>query len=316
MNFSSPRFREVMAIVLSLLLVASPVMAGGWIDDWLERHTETGGTGYYETQKRGYYSFGAWSARYRPVKEPIFSMDVPRIRVGCGGIDIFGGGLGFLNTEYLVQMGQHIISVAPYVALELAISEVSEKLSNSFKYAIKIAQALNSMQFDECRSTKAVMVAFKDNYNDPEKFVKDSWKNLKEANGWDDMWASVSQNFNKLFGGHDPDEDQTKGIIDEKDHLKDCPNIIKKLMYTDKCSTNGEYSLLAAVAKQSNIPQEYVEYMRGLIGDVIISWKHEGNRLLFGVENSCVDSDIGGIKDGAFSIKELDSSGESSQECK
>ena len=50
----------IIALLLSPLGPDGPM--AGWVDDWLQQKTETS-PGYFEGQKRGYFTGGSFSAR-------------------------------------------------------------------------------------------------------------------------------------------------------------------------------------------------------------------------------------------------------------
>ena len=54
--------------------------------------TETS-PGYFEGEKRGYATGGSISARWGMSNDHLFSVEAPRFKVGCGGIDLFMGRL-------------------------------------------------------------------------------------------------------------------------------------------------------------------------------------------------------------------------------
>ena len=84
-------------------------------------------------------------------------MEVPRIKSGCGGIDVFMGGFSFMNTDYLVNKLQAILAGAPAVAFDLALKTLCEQCSNTIKNFEALADKLNSMQFDECAASKELV---------------------------------------------------------------------------------------------------------------------------------------------------------------
>ena len=120
----------------SILLIAALVIPGtaraGWVDDWLAQNTSNP-PDYFAGQKRGYYSGGSFSARWPNNATYPVTVEPPRIRSGCGGIDIFLGGFSFLNFEYLVQKLQRILMSGGAVAFDLALKTLFEPCSTSIK---------------------------------------------------------------------------------------------------------------------------------------------------------------------------------------
>ena len=55
---------------------------------------------YYEGAKRGYHTGGSFSARWANNDDRLVTATLPRLKSGCGGIDMFLGGFSFLNVDY------------------------------------------------------------------------------------------------------------------------------------------------------------------------------------------------------------------------
>lgn len=110
-------------LAATIILTTSPLpgWSAGWVDDWVDQKVETS-PGYFEGQKRGYYTGGGFSARWNLQNDYIWSVTPPRLKTGCGGIDAFMGGFSFMDPDYLVQKLQRIMSAAPAAAFDVAWS--------------------------------------------------------------------------------------------------------------------------------------------------------------------------------------------------
>lgn len=144
--------RGVLIILLCLILSITPTTAG-WLDDWFDQAVSTS-PNYFEGQKRGYFTAGSFSARIPTKADYLFSIEKPRLKFGCGGIDMFLGGFSFVNFEYLVQKFQRLIQAAPIVAFQIALNTLSSALTTQLGEVEKIINALNQLQLDECRILK------------------------------------------------------------------------------------------------------------------------------------------------------------------
>jgi len=76
------------ALFMVAISVFDVTARAGFIDDWLQQKTETS-PGYFEGEKRGYATGGSISARWGMTNDHLFSVEPPRFKVGCGGIDLF-----------------------------------------------------------------------------------------------------------------------------------------------------------------------------------------------------------------------------------
>ena len=147
--------KALLSTLLAVTISAQTAQAG-WVDDWLQQ--QAGSTpNYFSGQQRGYYSGGSFSGRWPSTAEYPVTVEVPRIKSGCGGIDVFMGGFSFMNTDYLVNKLQAILTGAPAVAFDLALKTLCEQCSNTIKNFEALADNLNSMQLDECAASKELV---------------------------------------------------------------------------------------------------------------------------------------------------------------
>ena len=106
----------VVAVIAGAMLSVPSAQAAGWVDDWLTQRAGSS-PNYFAGQQRGYYSGGSFSGCWHNTTSYPVTVETPRIKSGCGGIDVFMGGMSFLNTNYLVNKLQTILSGASAVAL-------------------------------------------------------------------------------------------------------------------------------------------------------------------------------------------------------
>ena len=151
-----------MTTVFRLLLligcgvVASPgahAQSTTWVNDWFDSSTTTS-AGRYESQQRGYYTLGSFQGRWRMSNDYLVSAQPPKYQVGCGGIDLFGGGFSFLDPEYLVEKFERMIQAAPAFAFDLALQEFCKPCVATMQALEDITSQLNSMQINDCRLSK------------------------------------------------------------------------------------------------------------------------------------------------------------------
>jgi len=264
-------FKKATVIVLIISIFFTPSYAG-WVDDWITQHTETGPT-TVRGQKRGYFTAGSLSARWQTSNEHLFSITLPKINVGCGGIDLFGGGFAFLNPEYLVQQLQQILAGAAAAAFDMALKVLCEQCSETIKSLQQMISKLNSMQLDSCNMGKNLAVELLGPL-DKEKFSKE----LSEADAY---WAQKANEFafwkdwensTRSNGGTPAKNDALKKTLEQ------CPADIKDLI---GIGTGSSDSLLANIAAKHGLPYSYVYLIRGVVGDVKVGQAQNGDFTVF-----------------------------------
>lgn len=238
-------------------LSVQQVYAAGWVDDWMQQSTTTG-AGYFEGQQRGYYSGGSFSGRWHSSADFPVTVEAPRVKSGCGGIDVFMGGFSFLDGNYLVNKLQAILANAPAVAFDLGLKTLCEQCSNTIKNFEAMADHLNQMQLDECGTSKELVGVVMD-----EKGLRSSEemkarlgtaiKENKLVSGVSDMWDKLgkadSANNNQVAAG------------DVMDITSGCNADIKNLFLAGT-------SMLQNVGAKMGIPANHIDLIRGLAGDL------------------------------------------------
>ena len=116
-----PSFRVRLALSVGAVLascgVTAPAHAQGWAESWFDNVTYTQ-PGSFEDQARGYVTAGGMSGRIDVHDDYPLSLTLPKVKAGCGGIDMFLGGMSFLDPDYLVQKLETILQAAPAVAFQ------------------------------------------------------------------------------------------------------------------------------------------------------------------------------------------------------
>src|SRR3546814_9800935 len=73
-----------------------PAHAQSWAESWFGNVTYTS-PGSFEDQTRGYLTAGGMSGRVDVHNDYLMSLSLPKVKAGCGGIDMFLGGMSFLE---------------------------------------------------------------------------------------------------------------------------------------------------------------------------------------------------------------------------
>ncbi len=259
----------VLSMMAALTLVISSVYKSnaGWIDDWVSQKVYSG-PNYYQGQQRGYFSGGSFSARWPVKKDYLLTVQPPRIKAGCGGIDIFTGGISFMNFNYLVQKLERILQSAPAAAFDLALNVLCEPCSKAIKSMEAIADQLNHMSLDECKASKAVAAysldktGVSDLFSDTNVYesggeLSDWYSDYEVTGGLSDSYQSVKQSIT-ASGGTSVDNASPDDLV------SGCPREVTALFY----SVQG--SMLANLNQQIglNESQDFIELLRGFVGDI------------------------------------------------
>jgi len=111
----------------------------------------------YQDQSGGYYNGGSFfmrspSKNLRPV-----TVTPPGFRMGCGGIDLWSGGFGFINTDQLKGAMKNIIGGMGSYAFMLAVETYAPQVHNIMQQLNKLAADFNNMNINSCEAAAGMV---------------------------------------------------------------------------------------------------------------------------------------------------------------
>jgi conjugative transfer pilus assembly protein TraH len=110
----------------------------------------------YEGQRAGFVSLGSVQVRTRTRNTQMANIQLPSVRAGCGGIDLFGGSFSFLSREELIQLMEVIMQNAAGFAFELALESMSPAVQETVSKLRDLAQQVNAMNINSCEAGQAL----------------------------------------------------------------------------------------------------------------------------------------------------------------
>lgn len=263
--------RAIVTVCLGIMLLAvyTPVQAdwiGETLDDVVTNYT---GPQYVEGQNRNYLAFGNVSFRQVMTKDNLFSINVPRVRAGCGGIDIFGGGVGFMDFDLLVDKLQNIIQAAPAFAFIYAIKSISQEIGLDMQWLENTIDLLNQVQLDECAMSRAIATYAVDSLSPWSSKAKadansEFLTRARMALGMDDLYHSALSFFESK--NNQPD------VADVQNVNQDCPALFQHIFVDHDSLLDYIFDTYSAT-----LPSEMEALMRGYLGDVIFELTAPGN---------------------------------------
>ena len=256
---------------------SAPAAAQSWAEHWFDNVTYTS-PGSFEDQARGYVTAGGFSGRVDVHNDYLMSITLPKVRAGCGGIDMFLGGMSFLDPEYLVQKLESILQAAPAVAFQYLLETLDEKMGNIISKMEAATNYLNSIQVNDCRlANRMVQIARGDGNMSGIIEEMTGYKSIKEGYA-----KSYQQSREKIQAN------QNNPTEDLKDALANCPREVTDIFRTG--------SLLAHAAARVGAG-EWTGVMRARVGDVYMGWDATDQVPLFSAIPACPRQDIEGVDD-------------------
>jgi len=247
------RYALYMLAVLAGLPVVASAQTADWVSDWFASSTTTS-AGSYQSQQRGYYTLGSFQGRWRLGNDYVVSATPPSYKVGCGGVDLFGGAMSYMDAEYLVEKLERIVQAAPAFAFNLALQEFCKPCVAAMEAMEQITDQLNSIQINDCRMSQrlaAVMVKPDDESLDALKSEVASSVSIGDG-----LRKNVQSFMDAMRGAGNTLPDDTKVA------LNGCDAVFRDTF------ANG--SIIDSISSRMGLA-DYADTIRGVIGDVIVT---------------------------------------------
>lgn len=108
-------------------------------------------------QTGGYYTGGSLVTRGAVRETPMAHMTLPSVKAGCGGIDLFTGGFGFVNAAQLKEALKNIANNSVTYAFMLGIDAVTPMISNEMHALQHWANDINRMNINSCETAATIV---------------------------------------------------------------------------------------------------------------------------------------------------------------
>ncbi|WP_435339268.1 conjugal transfer protein TraH [Morganella morganii] len=113
--------------------------------------------GIHQTQRRGVIAGGRVTTKARIFDENLVSFVPPSWKAGCGGVDLFGGSLSFVNADQIVQLMRAVAANAKGYAFQLALDNVFPDGAKWIENFQKKVQALNQHLGNSCQLAQGIV---------------------------------------------------------------------------------------------------------------------------------------------------------------
>lgn len=145
-----------------LTVAAAPihVQAAGLqsqMDSLFGSMSNTTAPGVWETQRRGVFAGGQFTAKNRIMNENLISFVPPSFEAGCGGIDLFGGSFSFINADQFVQLMRGVAANAAGYAFQLALGSMCPECASIIEQIQKKIQQLNQFFGNSCQMAQGII---------------------------------------------------------------------------------------------------------------------------------------------------------------
>ncbi|TWI69301.1 conjugative transfer pilus assembly protein TraH [Pseudoduganella lurida] len=146
--------------LLLAVLATNPVAAGDGgmqrLFDDVGMYGNVTGPGAYDAQGVNVLSGGSLFMRVPQRTTPLVQAQLPSLRMGCGGIDLYAGSFSFISKDMLVSLMKNIGSSAVAYAFKLALDSISPQINKTLTELQQVAQDLNATNINSCEAGEAL----------------------------------------------------------------------------------------------------------------------------------------------------------------
>lgn len=113
--------------------------------------------GAYMTQRRGVLTGGRITQKSKMFNENLVSFAPPSWKAGCGGVDMFGGALSFINKDQIVALLRAVAANSKGYFFQLALDNTCPSCSKWIETFQKKIQELNQFMGNSCQLAQGLM---------------------------------------------------------------------------------------------------------------------------------------------------------------
>lgn len=259
--------KRFISFILIFLMLNSICFADNWITEHIDSITSSSGM-TFENQKRGVFAGPSLSMRSNGLsKMQPFSLSLPNINVGCGGIDVFLGSFGYLQPEYLIEKFKKMLgAAAPAVAYSLAMSVVGDEIKNTYENITAIIDRLNQLNVDSCAAVKQVQAVIED-----KKPLAQAATDFLATTGWAETRQAIEKTSREWKTAETFQKKTGKDGSNASKMAKGCPAMIKVIENMNK----GKYFFKDVVFESffKDLSTTEKQFTLAIIGDFYLA-KH------------------------------------------
>ena len=111
----------------------------------------------WQGQAAGYASGGSIYMRTAVKQVQLFSMQVPSLNAGCGGIDAYLGSFSHITGDQLQRFDKQIMGNAAGYFFDLALQTTVPEMKQAKDFLQKLASDVNSMNMSSCQAAQGIV---------------------------------------------------------------------------------------------------------------------------------------------------------------
>ncbi len=220
--------------------------------------------GVYNSQVRGFMTGGSFTVNFPQDQVNFISITSPQVNAGCAGINVFFGGISYINGEEFVALLKGIAAGTLGESFAISVRTLCPVCATVLADLQKAAQAASELALNQCGAAMALLDAGINSVPGLQKYIR---SRAAIDNGNDGQTGGFLKAFNEYTG------DLTKAI---DDHIKDLQAMTDPYQKQEELNKspigNSTWKYLSGMTKQQKI------FIMSLLGTTVRTPIQTGNQ--------------------------------------
>ena len=150
----------IFSLTFSLFASVSIANVGTDMDSFFNKAGYSSNTtlpNVWQNQAAGSFGGGSIYARNAVHTYQLIRLDLPEVRAGCGGIDLYTGSFSFIKADELVSLGKQIMTNSGAYVVDLMLATTVPEILDQVKYLQGLMQTVNNTNINSCNAAKALV---------------------------------------------------------------------------------------------------------------------------------------------------------------
>ncbi len=114
-------------------------------------------SGSFHDQSAGYYTGGGVMVRHKNTAVQPINVSLPRLNMGCNGIDMYAGSLSFMKADAMGALAKNMAVGIPTYGLQLALKTMAPQVETLLSQLRKSLLDMNSTMLDSCHMSQQIV---------------------------------------------------------------------------------------------------------------------------------------------------------------
>lgn len=151
--------RTLLGAVSVAFLSGLPPAQASFVDEFYQSAIQTSVTpaGVYMSSEAGIVTGGRYVMKLPRESFQLYSIDAPRLKAGCGGIDAYLGAFSIPSQEEFMSFLRSIGTALPAMAFQIALNAMAPELNEMLSQYRDMLMEFSNMMSDTCQASEQIL---------------------------------------------------------------------------------------------------------------------------------------------------------------